>query len=282
MKSFWTLALGLILLLGFAAWQLWPAGLRADDAALAELAIDKMTCSSCVQTIDSALREQSGVGAVEISVTAGRGRVEYDPRRTTAAAVADCVTGAGYPARVTQDLTVADYRALREERDELAKTYVARIGERLLARSEFEKVLARRAGGKETTPRQRAAVWDELLQRELLLNAAEQAGVVVQDGEVEARLAELASSHADFDQQAAKRFGSQGVLFTRVKNDLIINRLLERQAAAADVSPSSRPAAINRWYEKLARNTEVVIFDPVLRAAAALTGGSGCGGSCCG
>jgi len=282
MKLFWPLALGLILLLGFAAWQLWPVGLRTDEAGLAELAIDKMTCSSCVQTIDSALHEQPGVGAVEISVTAGRGRVEYDPRQTTAAAVADCVARAGYPARVAQDLSVADYRALREERDALAKTYVARIGERLLPRSEFEAVLARRAGGEETTSRQRAAVWDELLQRELLLNAAEQAGVVVQDGEVEARLTKLASSHADFDQQVARRFGSQGALFARIKNDLIINRLLERQAATADVSPQDRPAVINGWYEELARSTEVVIFDPALRAAAAMTGGSGCGGSCCG
>lgn len=248
----------------------------SDRAALAELAIDGMTCGSCVQKIKTALAESPGVGAVELSVSAGRGRVEFDPQRIEAAEIAGAVSASGYPAVVRQELSVAEYEALRREEDSLAGQYVARVGTRLLPRGELDRRLP---ATREPSPERRAAAWQDLLQRELLLNAAEQAGIVVHPGEVDERLQALEARHPGFGQQVAGPFASQDELVRQIREDLLIERLIELQVPSAGLTRQAWQQAADRWYESLVQATTVVIFDPVLRAAAGGRSG-GCG--CCG
>lgn len=272
--------------IGIAIW-VWPSrGVASADAALAVFNIENLSCGSCVRNIQNALEDVDGVGKVDVSVTSGRGEIEFDQRRIDAAQIAGKITAAGYPAKVRESLSAADYQALKAENSKLASVYIARIGNRLLPRDEFEQAVRQRLAtvsqplSAATRSRVRLQIWKELQQRELMLNAAEAKQVVVQDGEVELQLQKIKAGHAGFDQQAQKQFGSIGTLTRQLKNNLIIRRFLDQNVAASDLPEPQRQLALQQWYRQLVDATPVVIFDPALKAATG-AGGPGCGGSCC-
>lgn len=71
------------------------------DAAQAQttFAIENMTCAMCPITVRTAMESVTGVSAVEVDFDAKTARASYDPKRTSAAAIAAASTNAGYPAR---------------------------------------------------------------------------------------------------------------------------------------------------------------------------------------
>jgi len=262
-------------------------GVKSSEAALAVFNVENLSCSSCVRNIQQALGKVDGVGQVEVSVTAGRSEVEFDQRRIDAEEIAQTITAAGYPAQVRETLSAEDYRALKTENGRLGKVYIARIGERLLPRQEFDQVFNQRLAqatqplAVEARDDLRLQVWKDLLSRELLLGAAEAQQVVVQDGEVDQEIAKIKAGHAGIDALIEKRFGSQAAFARQIKNDLIIRRHLEQNVADQGLPEPARQQALEKWYRQLVDRTRVVIFDPALKAAAT-SGGAGCGGSCCG
>ena len=287
MKYRWIYRLGILVVLGLVAggWLLWPRGINSDQAALAQLGIDNLTCGSCVENVKGALAALPGIGRVEVSVTSGTGRVEYDPRRTDSGTISARIGAAGYPCRVTADLSVAEYRALRERGRELSANYVAEIGTRLVSKDEFERLVALRGKSPGGSPRLaeaqlRQAVWEELLQREVLMTAAESQGVVVQDGEVRRRLKLLRQGQPDFERMMQERFGSLDNLARQLKTEMIIDRTLRQKVLPPGLDAGQQTRFLQRWYGDLIRKTPVTIFDPTLQTTAAGTSG-GCGGSCC-
>lgn len=261
-------------------WLFYPSGTGSANASLAEYQIEKMTCGSCVNTIEQALAKLDGVGAVEVNVTSGRGRVTYDPSSIDSTSIAAAISGAGYPATLRLDLDAQEYAALQQKQTQLGQKYLAQVGERLLARSDFERLVQQRAGGPVPAGSEDQlyqAVWQDVLQRELLLSAAERNKVVVQDGEVDLRLDEMRAGHAGFDQIIAERFGGLDSFRERLRDDLIINRNIEDHVAAGITDPQERQARLQSWFEELQKTTEVLIFDPRLKAVS--QGGGGC--ACC-
>lgn len=265
----------------------WPTtrGVDAADAALAVYNVENMTCGACVRRVQNALADVNGVGKVEVSVTAGRSNVEYDAARVDPATIAAAITAAGYPATLQESLSTDEYRALKAEDEHLANRYVARVGERLLTREEFQSALEQRMGSMSQPPppamlnQLRQQVWSEVLQRELLLNAAEQSQVVVYEDEVFAEIERIKADHADFDQLLARRFGSLEAFSVQLKNDMIISKHLALNVSDPGLSAAQQQLQLQYWYQQLARTTPLVIFDPALKAT---NSGSGCGGSCCG
>lgn len=273
----------LLLLFGSTLWWFWPRGLSPDSAALAELNIDKLTCGSCAERVREAVGDMSGLGRLDISVTAGTGRIEFDPSRVNAEQVAETISDAGYPCRVKNTLSVDEYRALRQRRLDLGGKYIAEIGSRLLSRKEFAAMVAQRQklqGGGPAPSSLRLTVWNQLLQRELLLNVAEANEVVVQDGEVALRLQQLRQGHPDFEKVVREQFGTLENLTRQLKTEMILDRTLTRKVLPPGLEGKARAEFLDRWYRKLVRDTPVHIFDPDL-AALVEGGGSGCGGSCC-
>ena len=261
-------------------WLLIPSGSGTANAALAEYQIEKLTCGSCVSNIESALSSLDGVGSVEVNLTSNRGRVTYDPTEIDSSAIEAAITKAGYPARVRLQLDPQEYNALQQEQAQLGQKYLARIGDRLLARSDFEQIVQQRAGGDVSADQQGQlwqAVWKDVLQRELLLSAAEKNRVVIQEGEVDAKLDELRQGHQGLDQLVVLRYGSMDNFRTRLREDLIINRNFEDHVYAGIDDPRQQQSQLQAWYADLQKETEVMIFDPQLKAVG--QGGSGC--ACC-
>ena len=270
---------------GFAAlvaaiWLFSPSGANQANAALAEFQIEKMTCGSCVGNIEKALAGLDGIGSVEVNLTSNRGRVTYNPDEIDSQVIAETITGAGYPASLRLELAPQEYAALQQEQSQLGQQYLAKIGDRLLARSDFEQLVQQRSKGAAATGQNDQlwqAVWKDVLQRELLLAAAEQNQIIIQDGEVDAKLDELRQEHKGLEQMVTERYGSVSSFRERLREDLVINRNIDDHVYAGIKSPGERQAKFQGWYAELQKNTEVIIFDPRLKSLG--QGGSGC--ACC-
>jgi copper chaperone len=60
------------------------------------LAVDGMTCSSCVRHVEVALRKIAGVRGIDVSVADGTVRVEHDPEQASVEAMREALAEAGY------------------------------------------------------------------------------------------------------------------------------------------------------------------------------------------
>lgn len=275
--------LNILLCLGFvvliAAWSLYPSGTNSADAALAEYQIEKLTCGSCVSKIEKALSGLDGVGSVEVNLTSNRGRVTYDPGEVDSKLIAEKISAAGYPASLRLELDAREYAALQQEQSQMGQEYLAKIGDRLLARSDFEKIVQQRspaASATEQSDQLWQAVWKDVLQRELLLSAAEQNQIIIQEGEVDLRLDELRQEHKGFEQIVVERYGSIDDFRELLREDMIINRNIDDYVYAGVKSPGERQSKFQGWYAELQKNTEVIIYDPRLKSLGNAGGGCAC------
>jgi copper chaperone CopZ len=261
--------------------------LLADTSlAMTELKVQNMTCGSCVATITEALESVDGIESIDVSVTTGRSKVVFNPDQIGAAKIAEMVTAVGFPAEVDQLLSADQYQALQSEETRLSVNYVARIGEKLIDRQDFEKEIARQllASGVEDLPESRVRMigqsWQALLQRTLLIQAAEENQVVVQNGEVDLRIEELQKSTLNLDKYVQSRYGSEDQFFQQLKEDMIINRNIEDHVLDQIKDPRQRQQHYSQWFQALIDNAAIVIYDEQLSQSASASGG--CGGSCCG
>ena len=78
--------------------RLEAAGYPARQSELT-LALDGMTCASCVARVEAALTAVPGVLSATVNLAAGQARVEVLEGATTAQALARAATDAGYPAQ---------------------------------------------------------------------------------------------------------------------------------------------------------------------------------------
>jgi len=269
-----------------AAWLLVPGAVDQSRAALAEYDLQKMTCGSCVANIENALADVRGVGDVQVDLTRETGRVQFDPAVTDAEAIARTISAAGYPATLRTQMSAEELAAMRNEESRLAQKYMARIGDRYVTRLEFEERIDQAIdqnapGSPQAVSAAWRQIWNEMLQRELLLAAAAENDVLVQPGEVDARLRQITDRHPGLEDRIIAEYGSRENFRKRLREDMIIQRNLDEHVVAGVSAPGKRQSLLQSWYADLNRSTEVKIFDPRLKAlSTAATGG--CGGSCCG
>lgn len=256
--------------------------INAETAALAEFHIEQLTCGSCISKVQAALKPLDGIGTVDVNLTRNLGRVTFDPSKTDSQRIAQTITSAGYPAKVRLVLSSEEYSALRNEEEQLGKKYVASVGGRLIARSDFDMLVRHQAGKAASSPSQQSIVWQkvwqELLQRELLLAAAEENNIIIQNGEVDVRLNELRQEHQGFEQIITERYGDIERFRDRLREDMIIRRNLEENVYAGINDPQMQQSKFQSWYASLEENTNVAVFDPRLKNLKQ----GGCGGGCCG
>lgn len=82
-------------------------GAAPKELAVAEFAVDGMTCGGCALATEVAVRKLDGVTSAEASYDAesgeGRCTVEYDPATVTPDRIADAIRGAGFQPRLQPD-----------------------------------------------------------------------------------------------------------------------------------------------------------------------------------
>lgn len=257
------------------------------DAGLAmvELQVSNMTCGSCVATITEALESVSGVESIDVSVTTGTSKISFDPQQVAAVKLAEVVTSVGFPAQVKQQLTSEQYKTLQTEETRLSADYVARIGEQLISRFQFDKEVERqlKIRGSQNQPQIQAQiiaqVWQEVKQRTLMLQAAAANQVVVHDGEVALRIEQLKKSLPNLDDYIQSRYGSMDRFRRQLKEEMVISRNIQQHVLDQPNEPRNQRQLYQQWFQGLVDNTAIKIYDRRLKQAASTAGG--CGG-CCG
>lgn len=262
---------------GVYSWSMQEASAKT---ALGEFSVTTITCGACAGKIASALQGQAGVGQVEVDVPSKLARVAFEPAVITPERIAALITGAGYPA------TFRNLNTSAQAQPSGASPYVARIGSRLVLNKDFEEALRLRVGGTaaEGSPelllQAKRRLWDELLQRELMLASAEANGVVVTDTEVVQRIQQVSSGQSGFEAMVQKRYGSPPNFQRMIKEDMAITRNIEQNVLGGGVADTqTRQVKLDLWYRDLIRQTPVEIYDNQLTPAQS---GGGCGGGCCG
>jgi len=265
---------------------LFPVAPKAEaDFLMTELQIKNLSCGSCVANIQNALGKVDGVESTEVNLTAGRGLIVFNPAEIKASRIAEVVTLAGYPAKVLNELTAEQYKNIQREDARLAEHYVARIGNTLLGREDFEQFLQQQLAiaGLKDQPEARqqilGSVWSALLQRTLMLNDAARKQVVIQDGEVDLQIQQVRQQIPDFEQNIQSRFGSLEAFSKKIKEDMTINRHIEQNVLAGVDGSQQRQTTFGRWYQQLVEDTPVLYYDAALKQATGVSGG--CGSGCC-
>jgi Cu+-exporting ATPase len=77
-----------------------PPASEAEAAATVELAIEGMTCASCVRRVERALSRVPGVQEASVNLASERALVRYDPHTTSLDALIGAVEAAGYHAAI--------------------------------------------------------------------------------------------------------------------------------------------------------------------------------------
>ncbi|MEO5579066.1 MAG: heavy metal-associated domain-containing protein [Gemmatimonadaceae bacterium] len=72
----------------------------AGRAATVVVQVKDMSCESCEKTIRAMLMRTAGVKSAVVSARRSSAIVEYDPSRTTPAAIVATINRLGYPARI--------------------------------------------------------------------------------------------------------------------------------------------------------------------------------------
>lgn len=79
------------------------AALAATPAAAADrtvtLAVDNLSCPTCVPTVKKSLSRVRGVKRVQVSAETKTATVVFDDKAATVAALVEATTNAGYPSR---------------------------------------------------------------------------------------------------------------------------------------------------------------------------------------
>ncbi|MCL1468919.1 heavy metal translocating P-type ATPase [Argonema galeatum] len=81
-----------------------------------------MSCASCANTIENAIRSIPGVGECSVNFGVEQASVTYDPKRTNTEAIEDAVDTAGYSAKAMQQEDLFAPEDDREQRERKAET----------------------------------------------------------------------------------------------------------------------------------------------------------------
>ncbi len=93
----------------------------------ATIAIDGMSCASCVAHVGKAARAVGGVDAVEVNLAAGRARVRFDPAKTDARQIAAAISDSGYSAEPQSPGAAGQREDSRlQKQDSAARHWLAR------------------------------------------------------------------------------------------------------------------------------------------------------------
>ena len=106
---------------------------------------------------------------------------------------------------------------------------MARISGQLISRSQFEAEVGKYLEDVNGVTAQAVSrAWQGIMQRTLLLQAAEQNQVVVHDGEVDLRIQSLQKSMPNMDDYVLTRYGSVEQFHQQLKEEMVISRNIEQ------------------------------------------------------
>ena len=91
---------------------------RKSESTSSTFRISGMTCTSCVNTIESALKKKQGIIKVSVNLATEKAQIEYDPTLINTKEIIDVIKSVGYDAYRISSLRTRDDREKRERASE--------------------------------------------------------------------------------------------------------------------------------------------------------------------
>ncbi|UCF98334.1 MAG: SurA N-terminal domain-containing protein [Spirochaetaceae bacterium] len=273
------------------------AGLSTAQFAKAELSVQGLSCSSCIQDIETALAGIEGIGEVLVDISRGRAQVYFDPQRiVNSDIIAEEISNAGYPAAVMREFDPQEVAAELAFAEEQTRYYVVSVGGFKVARADFTTELSavrlqyRKLYGEEVFAGANGEILEDnlklqclnrLISEAVMLQEVSRAGQALTknvDLEFEGYLQQNGQDLETF-KAALQEFGYPFEYFKKkFENQILIQEYLENTVMKSATTPFQQQTLYDQWYRNAQSLAEVVYFDKELERVAQ---NASAGSSCC-
>jgi copper chaperone CopZ len=277
--------------------QIPAGGVPPARFAKAELAVQGLSCSSCIQEIETALAGIEGVEEVLVDITRGKAQVYFDPDRIdTSKIIAEEISNAGYPASVVKVLDAEEVAAELSFAKEQARFYVVSVGGWKVARADFETELGAASSqyiklygnevfaginGENLEDNLKVQCLNRLISEAVMLQEVSRAGHVLAKNVDQEFTIYLRENDQDLETFKAglKEFGYPFEYYKKkFENQIRIQEYLENTIMKSATTRFQQQALYDQWFRNAQSLAEITYYDKELER---LVQNAAAGSSCC-
>jgi copper chaperone CopZ len=275
------------------------AGIAANTDTLSKviLMVEGMTCSGCIQTIESSLSGFKGIGEIFVDLSAGKAEVYYDSEELKdVTEMAAAITANGYPAKVDQVVSPEEVKKERELVAARSRLHIASVGNVDILRKEFDSELSRAKSryehvyGKEvfSPPRGRALednlkaqIASYLVDETIQLYEIRAAGYKLDQERLDQAFGQFLNqkdtTEADFKASLEKNGYSMEQFMKRFERRALIQSYLDDQVFNGLSDKIQRKQRYSDWFGNAKLLAKVVYYDKEIESLVK-NKAAGCGG----
>ena len=267
----------------------------------AELVVQGMSCSGCINEIKSSLAKFDGIGEVLVDLSGGRVEVYYDDTKLKEIdQIASAITSVGYPAALTRTLSKAEIQKENSLYASKSKIYIAAVGGWEIARSDFDiemnhaRTRYEQIYGKEVfngekgatlIQRLKAQVASRLITEGIQLQEIQKAGFKLSDQKVQSEFESFLSQKGMTRQAFIGMLEESGYdyeyFINKFENQVRIKRYVDEKVFSGVSNDVEKQQLYSDWFNNARLLARVVYYDRQLESAVkSNSGGSSCGNSC--
>jgi copper chaperone CopZ len=270
-----------------------------ENISKVALNVQRLSCSSCISNIKSALAAIDGIKEVFVNIASQSAQVYFDNGKLNdVARIAAAITQAGYPAKVIKTYSAEEIKKERDFAAARSKYYVASVGGWDIARTDFNTELeaAKRKYAKTygeavfSTPRGkalednlRAQIVSSLINEGIIMQEITKAGFKVDAGYVEDELQQFLKDNGKGLEEFKQSLQDSGYNFNyfrkKFETRMLINRYLNERVLADAAIQADRQQAFRSWFDNARVLAEIEYYDKALeRVVQAQAARGTCGG----
>jgi len=222
-------------------------------------AVNKMYCPACVITVKEATGKVPGVVEAQVSLAAQDVIVKFRNKQTDPDQIKQAIARAGYPAQADG--------MFRLTGDGINDALVALVNGKPVFAKDVK--LSVNVADPKAPQAAAASAFFSTVGKEILLQAADGATVVIQPSEIEEEVQKMAQqrgmSQEDFLASMAAKYGSKEKYIQTVGQVLGIRRFREDTVIQGVQNPDEKTHKTVEWLGKLFKEANVQILDPGIK-----------------
>lgn len=265
--------------------------------AKAELSVQGLSCSSCIQEIETALARIEGIEEVLVDISRGKAQVYFDPDRIdTSDIIAEEISNAGYPASVVKELDPEEVALQIAFAEEQARFYIVSVAGWKVARADFETELSaaglqyRKLYGDEVFAGINGEILEDnlkvqclnrLISEAIMLQEVSRAGYALSKNVDQEFAVYLQRNDQNLEtfKAAIQEFGYPFEYYKKkFENQILIQDYLENTVMKSATTPFQQQALYDQWFRNAQSLAEVTYYDKELDR---LVQSAAVGSSCC-
>jgi len=271
----------------------------SEDLSKAGLAVQRLSCSSCIQEIKAALSGIQGIEETLVDVSSGTVQVYYNSKTlTNPDRLAQAITSRGYPATLIKIYSSEELRKEQAVAAAKSQYYIASVGGWDIAQSDLETQLEHAKKrysklygegvflserGKSLLDGLRVQIASRLIDEGVMMQEIIKAGYTVNSALVEKELEKIVRESGKEPDDFKKELNEEGMSFEyfkkKLETEILISRYLEERILTGVSTDTERRNLLTSWFNNAKLLADVTYYDKDLER---LVQQRGAKGGCCG